>query len=134
MCELVECLPTPVCSTYLLKVCFEDIIYPHMHTPGYISCIPVAFTSDIVLDTQFEFLRFKQPKNKASMTLLHYVVSHPSAHPFRMARRRHDTAKVHFFSRKQEKIMFFFSRIVFFIKKRIKTFLNLRFPIENLLY
>ena len=29
---------------------------------------------------------------QASMTLLHYVVSRPSAHPFQMAQRRHDIA------------------------------------------
>ena len=42
------------------KVCLEDIIYPHMHTPGYFYCIPVAFTSDIVLDQQLKFLRFQR--------------------------------------------------------------------------
>ena len=54
-----------------------------MHTPGYHYYIPVAFISDIVLSKLFEFPRFKRPKDKASMTLLHYVVSRPAAHPFR---------------------------------------------------
>lgn len=60
------------------KVCLEDIIYPQMHTPGYNSCIPVATTSDIVLDYHIEFPRFNQPQNKASMTL--YIMQCPTSH------------------------------------------------------
>ena len=34
--ELVECLPTLVYAHISKIVCLEDIIYPHMHTSGYI--------------------------------------------------------------------------------------------------
>ena len=67
-----------------------------MCTPREQLCIPVAFTSDIALDTQFEFLRFKQPIDKASMTLLHYVVSRYVVH-CEMGDINDDFAKLYIF-------------------------------------
>lgn len=38
---------------------------PSQHTPEYNYSIPVAFTSDIAIDTHFEFLRFKEANRQS---------------------------------------------------------------------
>lgn len=79
---------------------------PSLHTPAYV----VLHTSSIHFwhcpwPTIRSFSHFKRPIDKASMTLLHYVASRPSAHPFQMARRRHDVANVNIFFKIQKKVL-----------------------------
>ena len=62
----------------------------------------ISYILWLSLTHNWNFLGFKKPTDKALMTLLHYVVSRPSAHPFQMAQRRHNATKIYTFSRKNE--------------------------------
>ena len=50
--------------TYPEKVCVRAYL-PLLHTPGYRYSIPVAFTSNIVLDTQLKFPRFQEANRQS---------------------------------------------------------------------
>lgn len=74
--SLIEALRLPLCVTSGVSAHDGIRLYPKQgaregtkpsrHTSGYSYSIPVAFTSNIVFGTQFEFLRF-QLSNRQSV-------------------------------------------------------------------
>ena len=79
-----------------------------LHTPGYMDSIPVAITSVIVLVRCVrKFLGSRPTKDKASMTLFHYVVVSSPLRPFRLGIGK-DVAKIGQKERNTKRIGIFF--------------------------